>query len=241
MSGITRRGALSGAMAGAVIGLSGTSWPAFAAHGLTVPRKPMRLMRRIDRGMRDGAVLTVEREWQIEFANHAAGFSITGNQISARVDAPQALRSIARLEEARSTSAMFPILLNATGAIASTGELEQTDEVLEAVREAEAIIARRPIPASAKAQQLQYMLQLQRASASVLDRMPKDLFFPHTQPSRTVQPVKLPDGQEGEFELVYAAQTAKNNAWLGRVERRIVTRIEQSERRSSEVWAMTTI
>ena len=70
--------------------------------------------------------------------------------------------------------------------------------------------------------------------------MPPDLFYPSTAPLKTVQAVDLPEGLTGEFELTYESQRAQDGEWMERAEREVVTRVGDSERRSSEVWAMAT-
>ncbi|MEM9500252.1 MAG: hypothetical protein AAF941_00270 [Pseudomonadota bacterium] len=241
MKGITRRGALGSAMAVAVAGLAGQAVPAGAARPSIIPSQPMKLARRIERGMRGGAILTVERFWQVRFARQGDGIVITGEQISARVDAPQALAALAHIEESRSTTGMFPILLSGDGSILAAGDYIQGSDLDAAVGQAETMIAKRAVPQDAKAQLLYYLSQLQRSSTTLLDRMPPDLFFPISPPSRAVRPVSLPDGLMGEFEVTYEARPAPGCDWLDRAVRRVITRIGNSERRSSEVWLLTDI
>ncbi len=241
MSRITRRSVLGGAMAGALFGVTAAPAPLWAAKSIRIPAGPMRLIRRLERGMRGGVVLVVEREWQVEFAVRVSGFAISGEQTAAAVDAPSALASLAQIERTRSTAGMFPILLEPDGTIAATGQYTQASDVGAAVKKAEAIIADRAIPGEAKTLQMRYLAQLQRATSSLLKQLPGDLFFPSAPPSHAVRPVALPDGLQGEFEVSYEARHAPDRPWLERAERRVVTRIGQSERRSREVWTMAAI
>ncbi len=238
MSRITRRGVLGGAMAGAVVGFGVPTAPLLAAHSIRIPTGPMRLTRRLERGMRGGAALVVEREWLVVFTAEGNGFAISGEQIAASVDAPSGLEPLAKIERTRSTAGMFPILLAQDGTIAAAGQYTQAHDVGAAVKKAEAIIAERAIPGDARALQMRYLAHLQSASSSFLKQLPGDLFFPSTPPSRAVQPVTLPDGLVGEFEVTYDARHAVGHPWLDRAERRVVTRIGQSERRSREVWIL---
>ncbi len=239
--GITRRRVLGGAMAGTLAGVAAYASPLLAAQPLNIPRGPMRLVRRLERGMHDGAVITVERAWQVTFSAQGTGIAINGEQIAASVDAPEALAALARLEQSRSTSDMFPILLAGDGSIAATGAYANAGDVAEAIRLAEAQIAQRPIPAAAKAQQLQYLAQLQRTAGSLLKQMPRDLFYPASEPSRAIREVNLPNGLVGEFEVVYEARKRPVHGWLDLAVRRVVTRIGQSQRQSREVWSMSEI
>ncbi|MEM7665346.1 MAG: hypothetical protein AAF250_05775 [Pseudomonadota bacterium] len=241
MNGITRRGALGSAMAVAVGGLASQAAPAFAARVSAIPSRPMRLVRRIERQLRGSATIKVTRDWQISFSRQASGIAITGEQISAKVDAPAALAALARIEESRSTDEMFPILLSSDGSIMTTGEYTQRSDLVTAVQEAEAAISKRAVSAPAKGQLRHYLAQLQRSGSTLLDQMPSDLFFPVNPPSRAVRPVSLPDGLMGEFEVTYTAHTAPGHDWLESAVREVVTRIGDSERRSTEMWSLTDI
>lgn len=235
MTGLSRRGALSGAL-GLTLGL--VAGPAFAARGVALPTGPMLLTRLIERGLSGGAVLSVERSWEIQFTRQGQGIAITGSQVSAKVDAPDNLASLAQIEESRSTDGMFPLLLSDTGLLVATGRYIQITDIERAAQEARAIIAKRPIPADARAELAKYLGQLQRSGAKLLDEMPKDLFFPETEPLRTFRKVSLPGGLEGEFEVTHQASIASGANWLERSERKVITRIGTSERRSREVWSM---
>jgi len=239
--GITRRRVLSGFMVGAFAGPATHSPPLFAAQTLDIPPTPMRLVRRLERGMRGGATITVERTWKLAFSTQPGAISISGEQIAATVDAPEALAPLAELERSRSTAGMFPILLNSNGFITKVGPYTKAADLAEAVKRAEAEITKRTIPAAAKAQQMQYLAQLQRAAGSFLKQLPRDLFFPAAQPSRAVREVSLPNGLVGEFEVIYEARRAQDHSWLGSAVRRVVTRIGETERQSREVWSMSEI
>lgn len=201
----------------------------------------MRLVRRLERGLRGGAVITVERIWQVAFAEQGSGVAITGEQIDASVDAPAKLAALARIEESRSTADMFPILLTTEGRIAAVGPYTKQADLNEAVRLAESEIARRSLPPDTKRQQMLYLAQLQRTASSFLDQLPRDLFFPVSEPTRSVRKVNLPNGLLGEFEVAYEARTAPQQGWLDLAVRRVVTRIGDSVRRSREVWSMSEI
>lgn len=238
MGRISRRSAVSGALAGAFVCLAAPTSPLMAAQPVRIPRGPMRLTRRLERGMRGGAMLIVEREWRVRFTAQGRGFAITGEQVSAKVDAPTGLAPLAKIERSRSTADMFPILLETNGSISAAGPGTRAKDLQEAIREAETIIAKRAIPSDAKALQMRYLAQLQRAGSSFLRQLPRDLFFPVSQPSRSVRPVNLPEGLVGEFEVTYEARRAASHQWLDYAERRVITRIGESKRHSREVWSM---
>ncbi|MEL6530692.1 MAG: hypothetical protein AAFQ27_12085, partial [Pseudomonadota bacterium] len=172
MGGISRRHVLGGAMVGVATGAAVQSAVLRAAAPVSVPDTPMRLVRRLERGLRGDAFLTVERTWLVTFGRQGSGITVTGKQVSATVEAPESLAPLAKMEQSRSTTGMFPILLTANGSIAATGPDISATDLVEAVRYAEREIANRQIsPADQKAQ-LQHLAQLQRAAGSFLENLP---------------------------------------------------------------------
>ena len=220
------------------VGLSVTPGTLRAHQRIAIPTGPMRLTRRIERSLSGGAALTVERSWQVDFAQQGQGVRIVGQQLDARVDAPPSLAPLARIEESRSTDEMWPILLSDTGLILAAGNSLQQEDVNAAVRAAEQMIAARDIPASLKAAQLEYLPRLQQAGASLLETLPADLFYPKLGPQQTARAIDLPDGLTGEFVVSYDARACDAGGWLERAVRRVVTRIGDSERHALEEWLL---
>lgn len=238
MTKFTRRAAIGSALGACVVGAPAFSVPAMAAGRLTIPANPMRLMRRIERELRDGRMLTVTREWQVDFAAQGRGIVINGEQVFAKVDAPEQLARLAAIEEARSTDSMFPILLGEAGEILAAGISTKQEDLAAAIREAEAMIKLNSSSATERAQRMAYLAQLQQAGGTLLEQMPRDLFYPNEEKVHSIKPVNLPDGSRGEFEFSFSARCAPGERWLAQAERQIITRIGDDERRSSETWAL---
>ena len=212
-----------------------------AQTSLEMPQGPLKLTRRIERSMRGGAMLTVERSWQVRFVKQGQGIAIQGEQVEAKVDAPQSLAPLADLEERRSTEQMWPILLGSNGMILSAGMSLLEEDLAEAVRLARQMVSERAIPADQRASQMQYMGDLQQASSTLLDRLPDDLFYPSIGPMRAVRSIDLPQGLVGQFELSYLAQAVPEKGWLDRAERQIISRIGGSVRTAREEWILRDI
>lgn len=234
MTVLSRRSVVLGALACGVLGRV----PAYAAGLLSLPVGAMALSRRIERGLSDGASIVVQRTWQIQFSQQGSGAAITGHQTGAKVTAPTALAPLAQIEEARSTDAMFPILLLSSGKLAAAGDYVLEQDLAQAAREAERVIASRKAGADAKAEQLQYLAFLQRRAGKLIERLPDDLFYPANPIVEVAKPIDLGDGQVGEFELTYEAKCAPGEAWLAQSERRIITRLGDTRQLSREVWTM---
>lgn len=237
MKPFTRRGALFGGSL--LLGAGLTPNIAQAQAAISAPSGPMRLSRMITRTLRGGAMLRVDRSWQIAFRPQGTGFSIMGEQLDAKVQAPPSLASLAAIEEARSTADMWPIMLSEQGEIVAAGSGIREEDLAAAIREAEAMIAEREVPASIREAQAQYLAQIQRTVNSLLESLPSDLFFPKMGPMRTVQTLELAEGVTGEFEIIYDAVPAQEGAWLGKAERQVITRLGDSRQRAIEEWTLT--
>lgn len=199
----------------------------------------MRLARRLERRLRNGASILVERSWQVEFARQGRGVAVSGVQLSANVQAPARLAELAELEQSRSTAQMWPILLSGEGRIIAAGEYIRDEDLTAAIRQAEAIIAARNQGLAVEARLDEFLGQMQRAGTSLLEQLPPDLFYPAEGEHEIARPVILPEGLKGEFVMTYVAHKAMGRQWLGRAERRIATRIGDDERRSSEIWELS--
>jgi hypothetical protein len=239
IAGRTRRGFLGtiarGTLAGA-IALGGG--PALASTRLAIPEGPMILSRRLVRGLHDGKTITVDRSWKVWFAPREAGFAITGQQVSARVDAPGKLAPIAQIEQSRSTAKMWPIELADNGRIVTAGTYTEQRDIEAAIREGRAIIEASAGSDSYKARKLSYLSQLEQAGGSLLEKLPSDLFFPAGSASEVVDTVELPGGVTGTFEVIYKSVPAGEGSWLARAERRVTTRIGDDARQSSDSWQL---
>jgi hypothetical protein len=247
MKATTRRAVL-GTIAGcaAAGGLSALFGPLRAAPpaSLRLPETTMRLTRVLARGLGETAVITVRRSWDVQFAQQGRGIVVTGRQVAASVDAPPHLARLAQLEEQRDASAMLPIMLSDVGMIISPGiepgsALAPSDAVSDALRAAEAMIARQPVPADEREKYRFYLAQVHQSGASLLDSLPDDLFFPAGAPVARTENISLPDGLTGRFALRYRSEPQADAPWLARAERQIETEVAGLTRSASESWTLT--
>ncbi len=205
---------------------------------LLVPDRPLKLSRRIERSLRDGEQIRVDRSWRVTFAAKEQGIAINGEQIGVQVDCPPSLAPLALIEEARSTEDMWPILLDQGGLILAAGGGTNPRDVSVAIEVAQQMLNRDRTGQASLPVAAQFLADLQEAGTSLLDRLPEDLFYPRIGPVRAVRSVELPDGSMGEFEVSYEAIASPEMGWLARAERRIISRIGGSERTAREVWQM---
>lgn len=209
------------------------------AQVAAVPSGEFLLTRRLSRSLRDANTIVVTRSWRITFARQSRGITISGEQACVSVEAPPRLKALARIEEERSTSTMFPILLAPDGIIVAAGQNTSQKSVDSALTTARNLLAENGFAKGSPAQQGIFLVQLQKASAALLDEMPGDLFYPSTTPVNDIREVALPDGTAGEFELRWQASAQEGSPLLKKARREIITRIGESERTTIEEWSLT--
>jgi hypothetical protein len=238
----TRRTVLAAlfSMGAVAVGASTRPLRAALADPLPLPTGPLRLERRLMRSLGERAAITVVRSWDVRFAAQGRGIMIAGTQIAATVDAPPNLAELARIEQQRDTSAMFPILLSDAGQIMTPPDAPaENADVTAAARVAEALIARQPRPEEARARSLHYLALLHRAGSGVFDMLPGDLFYPAGIPIERSETITLPDGMRGSFSLTYTARPQPGAPWLAEAQRRVITRIAGLERSAIEDWTLS--
>jgi hypothetical protein len=243
MDGNTRRGFLTALLGMSVLGARPFEAPAKAAADspLPLPDRPLHLTRLLQRGLDESglAAIAVRRWWEIGFERQGRGIVVSGRQVGAEVSAPPALAEIARIEQARDGSDLFPLMLSDRGVILSTPSPSDADAaVSEALRAAERLIARQRLAATDKARLRHYLSALQRAGAGLLDALPGDLLFPDSAPVEYSETVALPEGLTGRLTLSYRAQPQPDMPWLAQAERRVTTVIGSSEQRAAETWTL---
>lgn len=242
MIATTRRTMLAALLGAGFAGLSGMPVAALRAAPalpLRLPDTPLRLARTLRRGLGADAAITVRRGWDVRFDRQARGIIVTGAQAYAEVSAPPHLAELARIESGRSDSAMFPIMLAANGEILSeAGTPPESDAITQALRAAEALIARQPVPRNERETYRLYLAQVHDAGATLLDTLPPDLLFPAGIPVEREEVVSLPGGLTGSFAMRYTCTAQADAPWLKLAERHIVTRIEGLERQALESWTL---
>ena len=223
----------------ATLGLGGV--PVLAQSGLALPLGTLVLTRTIVRELADGKQIVVERAWQVGFAHDAPGILVTGRQISAAVDAPEALAELAAIEQRRDTDAMFPIRLSGDGLIEHVGLFEKQADIDAAVQVALEMVARLPIGNDQQAQMRRTLSQLAAVGSSMIDSLPPDLFFPRSAAVHDRRQIELPNGSLGEFEVSYRSTAAGVGPWLANAERLVITRHAGQTRHSSESWSLRSV
>lgn len=201
------------------------------------PTSPLLLTRTLYRTLIDGKVLTVTRRYSIQFTAEGDGFRLDGQQISAEVDAPAALASLAEIERKRIDKGLFPARLDAGGIIREGGVTLIDPEVrAQMVVQSGSILASSPLSAPVKRESNGLVGQF--AAAQNGTPWPAFLFNPGSQERIETKRVPLPGGAEGEVEVRIRADGIGPGGLPRRVERTVITRLSGTEKVSREVWAI---
>lgn len=243
MSASTRRGVLAALLGMGLLGAGPLLRPVRASSDLPLrlPDRSLRLTRLLERGLGDdgAAAIIVRRWWEVSFARQARGIVVTGQQVGAEVSAPPRLAELARIEQQRNASDMFPLMLSEDGAIITPPAApSRSDAVAEAMRAAEAVIARQKLPADERAMMRNYLAEVHRAGSGLLNALPEDLLFPAGVPVDRSETMALPGGISGQFAMHYSAVPQPDAPWLAHAERRATTRIGTMERSAAETWTL---
>lgn len=203
------------------------------------PSEPQVLTRTLVRTLRDGKQIVVRRSYAVRFTASGDGYVVDGHQISATVDAPAKLAALADLERNRVDDGMFPLRLTATGQIASApvrpagqGPAQQA-----AVRQSHLMIDQSALPARDKPEAHRQVGQIAVAGTGGND-WPTDLFSPVASERSERRRFALPDGGEGDVEVVIRAETRAPGTLPSRVERTVTTVVGTDSRVSQEIWTL---
>lgn len=203
-----------------------------SARGFSPPSTDMVFRRVMNRHMAGGALLRVTRDFNVRFRSTDTGYAVEGRQIAARVEAPAALHSFARLEEQRTETGVFPLMLDRSGQIVSGPAGEQDTRLEAAVAEALRLIG----DGAGEARQL--IAALHEAGAGLVAQLPRDLFAPVASQREQRERVTLPWGEAGEVVMRFEAQVDETTGLMRLARRHIVTRLGTDERQSDEQWEL---
>lgn len=196
------------------------------------PTCDMIYRRTLQRQLPGGITLATTRDFRVRFSPAADGYLLDGNQVSARVEAPANLASLARLEEQRVESGIFPLALDHQGRIVDGPDVIMTEQVglaLDEVRERFA----------ADGGEVRELLDALDASSSQLTAyLPQDLFAPAPGEVEQREAITLPWGQTGEVRVRFAASRSPDTRLMRLATREVITTLEGEERRSTERWEL---
>lgn len=198
------------------------------------PSGNMLYRRRLVRGLPDGKTFTVTRDFRVRFEPVAAGFILGGEQLSARVEAPEALASFAAIEEQRVETGMFPLMLDAAGQIVE-GNAELSASAAEhAMRD---VRQRFPVETGKQANEaVDFIEALHNTGTRLTAELPRDLFAPVDNSRSDRREIALPWGDKGEVTTHFEAERDPLTQLMRHAHREVITRMGNDMRRNFEGW-----
>ena len=243
MSAADRRSVLRGAAAALLVPVLAAVPLRAAAHGarFAPPHEPMLYRRRLERGLADGASFSVSRGFEVRFLHQAGGYLVDGRQVEVEVDAPEALAAFVRLEREREERGLFPLLLDAGGAIAAGAGTPVATRLDDAVREALAVLEARPHAPAERAELVRFVNAFHQSAGKLLTELPRDLFAPVETSRSERRAIALPGGDAGEVAVTFTAERDPATGLMRHAEREVVTVLDGDRRRTLESWSLDTL
>ncbi|MED5207340.1 MAG: hypothetical protein VX465_11975 [Pseudomonadota bacterium] len=195
------------------------------------------LRRELERGLKGGETLRVIREWDGRFEREPDKLWARGEQVSCIVEAPAILEPVVAIERARVSPGPFPAQLDTQGRIVGRELAARGSSAREAVRTALAMLTAAGKSGEQIAEARRDLARIVASSASLLETVPPDLFYPTPGKAHDRRQLDLPGGLEGEV-FVSVEATARRNGMLECLERKIVTQIGEDIRPSRECWTL---
>lgn len=199
---------------------------------------PFRLVRRVERELRAGARLVVERSWMVRFRPQAQGYRAEGRQVDVLVDAPPELAFLAGMERDRVEEDMFPLLLGADGGIMGQSAAPADETLAHAIEAVREKIGKRLGEGDDRATAERFLNQLQRAGEQALGGWPAILFAPGHLDRVEQREVPLPDGRIGAVSIQTLATSDPATGLMQLFERRIETRLGDSAKAGLERFTL---
>lgn len=211
---------------------------ALGATRFAPPAGEMRYTRRLERGLADGASLVVSRSFAVRFVPETDGFRVDGSQVAVAVDAPAQIEALARLERERVESGVFPILLDAAGAIHAVAPAAASAQLDEALREVRERIERGPHTAAEREELRAFAEAVHRSAGRLVTELPRDLFAPVDCPREESRPLALPGGGAGQVRILFDATRDPATGLMREARREVLTEVAGSARRTVESWTL---
>jgi hypothetical protein len=198
----------------------------------------MRYTRRLERGLPDGARLVVSRSFAVRFVREAEGFRVDGEQIDVAVEAPEVLQALARLERERLETGVFPLLLDAAGAIRSVTPSAPSVQLDEAVREVTARIERWDHTPAEREELRAFVNAVHQSAGALTTELPRDLFAPGEVPREEYRTIALPGGATGQVRVTFSAECDPATGLMRAARRAVVTEVAGDRRNTIESWSL---
>ena len=203
------------------------------------PAAPMLYARRLERSLADGAWLVVDRGFAVRFVREGDGFRVDGEQVSVEVEAPPGLDALARLERERVESGLFPLQLDAAGAIRGLSHVAASAQLDQAVREVAARIERWDHAPVEREELRAFVEAVHRSAGDLVTELPRDLFAPAEPRREETRAIALPGGGAGRVTVTFTAARDPLTGLMVEARREVVTEVSADLRRTIESWRLS--
>jgi len=200
----------------------------------------MRYTRKLYRELVDRAVIEAERFFTVRFAPHGTGYRLEGEESAPPVvTGPAPLERFLELERERRETGLFPIRLESSGRIVGEQAQAGFPQLAQAIEQALQQVRASGLDADNRSAAADFLIGMQAAAASLVTRLPAELFRPSGTYSEERREVPLPDGRTGALVLKFSANTDVATGLMQKAERVVVTQLGQSARRTVETWSLS--
>lgn len=241
MSGVSRRRFLQGSAIATTAALLGARAAQAQTGQFAPPAGPMRYTRRLERELADGARIVVERSFSVRFHREGDGFRVDGVQVGIAVDGPESLASFLAMERDRQELSLFPLWLDAAGALRDAPGEPVAGQLDAAVREAMAQLQVDSRSPAERAELGRFLAAMQQSAGRVLTDLPRDLFSPPDGERVERRAVALAGGLQGEVRVRFAATRDPLTGLMREARRTVVTELGADRRETVESWQLVEI
>ena len=215
--------------------------PAFASTPIFAPPAgPMRFRRTLERELNGSDAIRVTRAFTISFTRQADEFLVDGSQSGVSVEAPPNLSALARIEEDRVETSLFPLMLDGDGIVTGLAAQPVNGQADDAAfSAASAQIAQMALAEGDRRDLQQLIAAVHQTSTSSTSQMPANLFAPPSDGQLEEQQLALPNGQSGRVSSLFGGSRNAETGVMERATREVVTQIGAERRRSLESWDLS--
>ncbi|MCB2076932.1 MAG: hypothetical protein KDE55_04435 [Novosphingobium sp.] len=222
------------------LGFAAVSIPAAATQqgesGFVAPEAPMLLTRELRRPLPDGKEVVTRRTYEVRFVRVDAGYRIDGKLIDVSVEAPAVLAAIARMEKDRPDEGLFPMHVDESGMLISTGTPEATEAIGRAIAIVSSQLGRMRLATFDRSQAKAFASQFDQRQG--LTPWPVDLFRPGAGQRQDIRQIPLPNGARGHVTVDIDAGVTPGSGLLQWLDRTVTTDLEGNARQTFERFSL---
>lgn len=197
----------------------------------------MTISRTVIRELSDGKQIKVTRRYAVQFEAEEGGYRLNGKLIDVKVEVPEIISGLAEIERKRDDSDMFPIHVDAQGAIRQGEGAGAGDPGLREEMRAKgsALLAASGVSPAVAEQGMRLVNRTLQAKPG--SPWPTDLFRIEPGEHRVSRVVPLQGGAEGRIEVVTQVDALLPCGLPQTVKRTITTLLAGNRKVSHEIWS----